>query len=443
MFGITTGQNVPTSKYDQSIISYFPRTQQKYLVEAGISSRNFRDYLPTNANYYSGNVKDSFIEFNISGVDNEFIDLGTLASEISIKILKEDGVTAVDTDKITLTDGFFHRIFQSVSVYLNGVQVENSPHFGLMNVVKTYLNMSRDKLLTFGENMGYKETDVDQDLSDSFFTNSNSREKALTRKCKEATIHMFGPINLDIGDVSTYLLDKIDLRIRFDLAPASILIKSTDAASFKYKVESCKLWVERLLPIPSAMIALNKVMSESMHTVDYMFNRQLLKTVIMPKNQTSLMIDNIFQGVIPHKLVIFVMDQKALNGEHKKNSSYFIDNKISQIKVEVNGTDLSNIVCSFPDKIAQVFYETIRNVGTDQPSLLTYENFCRGKTIFCFDTRSSNASDVIYIEKGGLLRITIMCDQPTVDNRVVFIVGHTTGMIETNIDRRIFTNYLQ
>ena len=169
MSGITTGQNVPTNKYDQSIISCFPRTRQKYLVEGGISSRSFRDYLPTNVNYYNGNVKDSFIEFNISGVDNEFIDLSSLAIEVDIKILKEDGTTSVSTDKITLTDGFFHRIFQSVSVYLNGIQVENCPHFGLMNIVKSYLNMPRDKLASFGCNMGYKETDLGENVDDAFF----------------------------------------------------------------------------------------------------------------------------------------------------------------------------------------------------------------------------------------------------------------------------------
>ena len=443
MSSVSTGQNVPTNKYDQSIISYFPRTNQKYLVESGISSRTFRDYLPTNSNLFNGHVKDNFIEFNISGVDNEFIDLSSLSIEMNIKILNPDGTSTITSDKLSLTDGFFHRIFQSVSVYLNGIQVENNPHYGLLNIVKSYLNMNPDKLSSFGANMGYKEFDFEEDVAAGFFTAATIREKNLIRKCKNSSIHMFGPINLDLGDVSSYLLDKIDLRLRFELVPPSILIKTTDAAAYTYRVETCKLWVERLTPVPSAMIALNKVMTQNMQTVEYLFNRQLLKTMIMPQQQTSLTIDNIFQGIIPHKLIIFVMDQKALNGDYKKNSSYFIDNNINSIKVEVNGTNLSNISCKFPDNIAQVFYETMRNIGIDHNTLLNYDNFTKGKAIFCFDTRSSDAAEVVYIEKTGLLRISLVCDAPTNDNRVVFVVGHTTGLLETNIDRRIFTNYLQ
>ena len=442
-----TGFNTPTHKYDQSVISAFPRINKKYLVESSIGSRNDRDYMSTNCSLFTGRVTDQFIEFNVAGVDSEFIDLSSIAIEMKLTLTNADGTAIANDANLTVCDGIFHRIFQSHTVYMNSVQVENSPNFGLLNVIKTYCNMSKTKLATFGRNMGYNSLyePIPSTYTAAHYAGleDGSEEHENLRLCRTSNMHFYGPLNLDVGDCDTYLLDKIDLRIRLDLAPPALVLNTSGNDLYKYHFEMCKLWIQRVTPIPSAMLALNRSMNEKHATVEYIFNRPVLKRYIFPRDHTSLIIDNPFQGIVPQKIFIFTMNQTAFDGQYSANPNYLITNNITNVKAELNGSVLTNMSCSYPDNIAQAFYETVKSLGANSHHLITYENFKAGRNIYVFDTRSSDAQDVIYIERSASLRFSLNASIPCTSNKVVFLLGYTTGVFEIGHLRRVFPQYLQ
>ena len=69
-----------------------------------------------------------------------------------------DGTPLVAAAHVTLFDGFFHRIFQSHSLFLNGVQCEGNSYTGLLNNLYVYTFMKTSDLNTIGLNMMYKST---------------------------------------------------------------------------------------------------------------------------------------------------------------------------------------------------------------------------------------------------------------------------------------------
>ena len=119
-----SGLSIPTAKYSHSIAQEFPRTSREYHVESTVSSRLWRDYLPSNTNINSTagfNNIDSYFDFNLTGNSNEFFDTNSFALETKIKFLKADGTDLDDTCNVATVDGIAIRMISRCSVYLNGV----------------------------------------------------------------------------------------------------------------------------------------------------------------------------------------------------------------------------------------------------------------------------------------------------------------------------------
>lgn len=438
------GTYTPSGRFDESVTELFPHPLKRYKVESSIASKYERDYLPVNGNIFNGSIRDSFLEFNIEGSENAFIDMSTISLEMKIQFTNANNTPIENTKNISLVDGFFHRILKSHSVFLNGTQVESSNNFGLLNNVKTYIQMNKNNVDTLGRNMFYKNLNVPipSVITGDYFDGEriDTHEADIVREA-HGRIHAVGPLLLDLSCLNTYLLDKVSVRIRLDLAPANVLINSHDKEAFKYLISSCKLWVQSVKPVPSSLIAVNKSLFEKHRSIEYVFERPLEKTVIFPVNHSTLTIDSPFGSIIPHKIIIFIIDQVALNGSYNQNACHLTHNNISNIKIDINGSTLSNHNCDFPDHAGSMFFQTLNAIGSS--NLLTYNNFRNGRTIFAYDTRATDVSDCVGIERQGQIRIAINCKSPCTSNKVVFVIGFTTGIIEVNGDRRIFPNYLQ
>ena len=73
-----------------------------------------------------------------------------------------------------------------------------------------------------------------------------------------------------------------------------------------------------------------------------MFLNDRLKGLIFPVNQSTLTIDGPLCSIIRHKIIIFIIDQLALNGSYNQNANHLNHNNIYNIKVDVNGSSLYN-----------------------------------------------------------------------------------------------------
>lgn len=371
---LNTGVYSPTSNYEESVSEMFPSLSKRYKIDGSIESRYDRDYLPVNCNVFNGSINDNFLEFRVSGADGEFLDLSTLALEVKMGITNADGTALDDTDNLTLADGLFHNLFKSHSVYLNGTQVEGNSYFGLCNNIKVYTQMRKSNLCTLGRNMYYKDliNTIPEKITDAYFSTASDDEKTIMKEIKTG-VHAMGPLLLDISDADCYLLDRIDMRLRLELSPAAAVILTSNSKQYKYNIKLCKLWLKVIKPMPSALLALNKLLIETNKSIEYVFNKPLVKTVIFPANHVNLIIENPFNSVIPKKIYIFIIDQQALNGSYKLNPNYLMHNNVNNIKVEINGNTLSNLNCDFTSAPGSVFYQTVKTIGNN--NLLTHTFF--------------------------------------------------------------------
>ena len=216
--------------------------------------------------------------------------------------------------------------------------------------------MKSSDLNTIGLNMMYKstQTTIPDTMVAANFANNNTNETFIQESVRQG-IHMMGPLNFDIAGSNSYLLDNVSVNIRLELAKPSLVLLTDDNEQYIYVVDSCKLWCKKVIPYPTALIALNKSLAKNNDLIEYMFDRPIVKTVVFPTGQNSISIDSPFNGVVPHKLVIFLVDQQAHNGAYDRNPNYFQHNAITNVIVDVNGNCVSNNRCTFPRECAQAY----------------------------------------------------------------------------------------
>ena len=441
-----TGVTVPTQRYSNALTEEFPSQNRNYLVEAGISSRLRRDFLPANSSISNGGISDSYIEFNLTSNQQEFFDLQSFAIETKIKLVKGANLDIAKEDNVSVIDGLGHRLFSKCTVFFNGTPVSGNTYFGLHNSVRTYLTMGEHSLRSTGRLMYYKsiDTDIEDEITMKNFEigKITKDERTVIDECK-TVLHTLTPLDLDIASANFYLLNGVDIRIRLDLAPRELIINAPDGASkqYSYELQLAKLWCEKVVPYPSALLSLNKNLISGNGTIEYLFDKPIVKNYIFPAGHSTLTLENIFNGYVPRVVYVYLLKQSALTGVYNKNGAYLTHANISNIRLDINGNTFSSTTSSFPDSIAQLFHHTLSNIK-DANHLLTYHSFKKGRTVFCWNLSPTDCKDVLHIEKSGNIRINIQTESPPTENLAVFVTGITTGIIDVDHSRRVKTTFL-
>ena len=439
-----SGSTVATSKFAYSISEFFPSSNRSYNVESGISNSAYRDYLPINSSITNESLNGSYAEFNLNSSSVDFIDCASICLETKIKITSPNGVNLPPEAKISLIDGFSHRLISRHSLHINGCLTENSSHFGLTSSIKSYLSMSKNVLDSSGANMLYKsmDTDIVDTFDANYFIKNSENELGLIKKCKNGIIHTMSPLLLDIASTGQYLINSCDLRLRLDFSPASLLINSPDNIAYDYKIQSVKLWVKKIVPNSNALMSLNKSLLTNNGCLEYIFQRPVMQTYVYPANQQVLCLDNLYNGIIPSQIYLFFLRQSSANGSYKDNGAYFTNGNISSLRLEVNGCATSCFTTDFEsDQFAQVFHHTLANIQSND-HLLSLKNFKKGRTIYCWNLTASDTGETLPIEATGNLRLNIQSKKPNTENLIVYVLGLSTAIIEIDSGRRVKTSYL-
>ena len=245
------------------------------------------------------------------------------------------------------------------------------------------------------------------------------------------------PLTLDIATIDQYLLDDIDVRIRLELASDPWVILSADnSENMKLRIDGAKLLYTKLFPYPNALHALNSSLSNG-GIVQYTFNKTLVKSYIIGSNQRSTSFDLPWGSVIPERLTLIMSKMDAFSGGYNLNPLHLTTGDLGNITMSINGHTVYNVSSKFPDQYSELYYHTLDSIGLHRDHLITYEQFSHGMCICVFDLKAENLADTLPIESYGNLRINLTLSKPTTENRLILIMGDTTGIININSDRRV------
>lgn len=157
------------------------------------------------------------------------------------------------------------------------------------------------------------------------------------------------------------------------------------------------------------MLVLYETLTRNVELIEYLYDQHFAKTIVFPSGQRSFsLIRHNYNGVVPHSIIMNVVDQQANNGAYNRNPNYFQQTAITYFIVHLTKNCLSNNRCSFSRECTQAFHKILSELRRRNAShLITGHNFPAGRTIFTIDTLTTHSDDVVEWERRANIRITL------------------------------------
>ena len=225
---------------------------------------------------------------------------------------------------------------------------------------------------------------------------------------------MMGRLPVDLFMQDRFLLDGVSVKIR--------LVRSKDAFSLMagganpdYQVRGI---VDAVLFVRKAVLSSTVVMAHiralEKGTAKYPLRPVDCKVYSIPQDAMSSTQENLFLGTLPKRIILWCVDNDALNGAFDKNPFHAKNNGINFVVVYVDG-------CQVPAKPLQPNFETGQYVRSyvnlvsatgkhaqDEGNELTRDDFGNGYTFFGFDqTPDACEGGCFHLVQKGNLRIEI------------------------------------
>ena len=433
-----TGSKIPVSSYAAGITELFPNINRTRIIETSVNSRETIDYMSSNSSL-NQRISDKYIEFRINGSPGKFLDLSTLTLEMKITFSKGNAKVPDDLN-MGVINGLSNTLFKSVNVFLNGRLVESNPMFHYTSYIKMLKEVKVTDLNSLGT-CAYLFDDFSSEVTNEYtaatFTNQNKIEKKNMPILKAKGVEICFPILLDISTLDMFLLDNIDLRLRLELANDSFILHSDGAAEeISISIDNAKLWIDRVTPQSNAMTALNESLQKK--SMEYLFDKRLVKTYIIGTNESSLVIEQPFNNTIPEALTLCFIDNRNFSGDYKRNPLYFPHCNIKNINISVNGNPIYNINSDFGNGYGiRNYYESIKSNGVDNGGLLYYNAFKNGRAIFTFNFVNEDLREAIPVELNANMRISITFKENLANPHIVMLIAETMAILSVDHERNV------
>ena len=278
------------------------------------------------------------LEYQIVGTDN-YLDLAKTMIFVRLKITKANGANLSKDEKIAPVNLFLQSLFKQVDVYLNGILITQSTgtysYKGMLETLLNYGPAAKKSLLTGG--LYYKDTAGSMDEGDPVAGGNTGLKTRYTFTEQSYICDMWGPLHCDILFSERLLLNHVNVTFKLTPnTPAFVLMSGEASPNYKIAIQSAVLKVRAVKVSPSLQLHHLNELKKGVNA-KYPIRRVECKTYTIPRGNPSLHKGDLFNGLVPKRVVIAMVDSDAFNGSYTKNPYHFKLYDTSSIKLNVDG----------------------------------------------------------------------------------------------------------
>ena len=282
------------------------------------------------------NVQGEFssIDFCIPGNSLQYVDLSNTELHTEIEITKEDG-GELDTEGQDYPesglpiDMIHHTMWSQMIVELNQNVVSfSNTNYMYKAAIETLLGYSHDTKLTQLSVIGYTGDEGNFDAlhptKPAAGQDASSLNQGLYRRSGwfrgNKTAQFVGPLLADICNQNRLILNGVDINIRLWPTKNSFCLMTFPAGTkCKINIKDIYLDVCKVDVSPSVMLAQTELLKNNV-TAKYPLQKTEVKTFTISARQSAFTVENIYQGGVPSKMIIGLVDQAAYHGDFSKKS---------------------------------------------------------------------------------------------------------------------------
>ncbi|XP_061191760.1 uncharacterized protein F54H12.2-like [Saccostrea echinata] len=393
-------------------------------------------------------VADTPIEIVVSGSGAEYIDLKRSKLYVKARILKADSNALAANEKTGIINLPLQSMFSQMDVYLNNKLVSfNTNNYPWKAYLKTVLFSGEEELSSQKQSELYFKDEGN--LADPNAYNGGNSGLVLRYGYTQQSrvFELEGNLMEDIFDIDKYLINGVDIYIKLFRSSAPFLIMS-DATTPAYKLELLDVVykVAKVRVDPGVLLNHSKQLEST--PVKYIISRNELKMNTIPKGSTEFYWDNIFPQAVPDRIVIGLIDQKAVNGDYTANPFNFEHFNVSDVGVYVNGESVPGrplktdfTAGHFLSAYTRLF-EASGKWNKDAGLVISRENFKAGYSLFVFTIDPCGfGEEYLNLIRRGNTRLELKFKQATTKAANVLVLATFSSLLEVDKSREI--NYIQ
>ena len=390
----------------------------------------------------------SFLEFEITGSGEDYIDLANTYLHVRAKVTQSNGNDLVDDDAVAPVNNFLHSLFLQVDIFLNGTQITSSTNtYPYRAIIESLLSYGKDaKETQLAGSLFHKDQ---AERMDAVTVDNTANSGFMTRRAAAAgsrVLDMMGRIHQDLFFQDRYLLNDVNVKIRLTRSKNVFCLMSTNAAK-AVKIISAELFVRKVRLSASVMVAHAKTLEVA--TAKYPIKRVVCKTFTIPNGLRDANQEKLFSGQLPTRLVIGLVDNQGFNGAINRNPFNFRHFNLSEIGIYLDGqqgqmikplkTDFEN--GQYIEAYMSLFTGT-NKINRDEGNFITSAEYPNGYALYAFDLTPDLCEGINFnLVKQGTVRLALKFSDAL--DRAVTVVAYAEfeNVIEIDRSRNIIFDF--
>ncbi len=315
------------------------------------------------------------------------MDLAHTHLHLTVQILNNDGTNIAAGASVGPVNNWLHSLFSQVDVFLNHKLVTPAastyPYKAFIQTLLSYEGAAKrthlSSALWFADTA--EHIDYRRDTNEGY-----TRRAAYTAESRR--VDLYGPLFADIFNVERLMLNDVELKVNLTRSSDAFSLMG-DAANYKVHICDVTLLVRKVKIGPKFLLTHSAVLARE--TAKYPITRCETKAVTIPAHVTGKVLDNIFLGQTPHRIVIGLVGNRAFNGSVTRNPFNFWHHHLNFLSLYLNGEQIPSkpLQPDFANNLYMPCYNTLfsgtgfhyNDVGND----ISRVSYARGYTLYAFD----------------------------------------------------------
>ena len=377
---------------------------------------------------------------------SQYLSLPESLLWMRVKIRDKNGYAPTKDDNVWIINHFLRSMWKQVEVFIGGKLITPGTanfHFkafikALMYAVKTYGEKAKLSAAMFAEDTPGAHDTLNGD-EDSF-----SNQGALTRHDIVKTGHsieMEGTLGEDALEIPKLFLNGVPIDIKLYVNDKeTILMADQVEREWKVEIEDCHMKMCHA-EVSSGVIKAHAESLAKKILARYFFTQAVMNNYTMGSGQRTFS-QTIFQGKVPQKIVVAMVDSDRYMGDYTKNPFKFHHFDVSNMAVLVN--DVSTPARPLEmDFSKRHFAHAVNCLLQDNPNvIINHHSFDKGYALFVFDINSSINEDELPLQEGGTVRLEMQFDKAPSKAIQILVYGEFQSLLEVDEHRSVIYNPL-
>lgn len=406
-------------------------------LNSSIEKRQWVEHQPT---FQGGKT----YEFSISGTGNQYTDLSKTYLKTKVRIKKPNNGGIFVQDEKTSTalpiDNVLHSLWNDVHVKFNNTLVStantNYAYKAYIEQIMKFNSMAKEKQLSlvgFTSDQGnFDQTDPDEPpysyglkqrfkwfkkIYTKYLPNVEENETTDENEVWEdpSCVEFMGPLMADICQQNRLIINGVNIDIKLTPNKDNFrLLTFPDKVEAEIELVETKLMVCRVTVANETFLAIENTLSNV--PVVYPHARTDVRIFNIPAGSYSATYEDLFQGEVPSKTIVGMVDAKALSGDFHLNpfrfssfnveymGFYVDDESVPRQPYQFNVKD-----CGYIDGL-QSLYEVAGKWNENTDLHITRDSYRQGLFLVGFDidgSTSPNLTSYVGKVKAGRTRFNI------------------------------------